>query len=181
MSGLPPSPTDRPDRTVHCAEALAWLEAWVPAPDTSFISSLPDVSETPLQLEDWRSWFRTAAGLILARCPDHGVISFGRPAYSHMLCFSRAVRPVQGLATPDVLPGTGTMIWARGMGVNAAILACRWALEHAGCRTVIDPLCGHGTVLAAANAHGIAAIGVDLSARRCRQARALQLSATTAG
>jgi hypothetical protein len=37
---------------------------------------------------------------------------------------------------------------------------------------VVDPFCGRGTVLAVANAMGFDAIGVDLSAKRCRAARA---------
>ena len=40
-------------------------------------------------------------------------------------------------------------------------------------RTVVDPFCGWGTVLAAANAVGLDAVGVDLSARMCRRARGL--------
>ena len=42
-------------------------------------------------------------------------------------------------------------------------------------RTVVDPFCGWGTVLAVANAVGLDAVGVDCSARMCRKARALHL------
>jgi tRNA G10 N-methylase Trm11 len=39
----------------------------------------------------------------------------------------------------------------------------------------VDPFCGWGTVLAVANALGMDAVGVDLSARMCRRARVLDL------
>ena len=38
---------------------------------------------------------------------------------------------------------------------------------------MVDPFCGHGTVLAVANALGMDAIGVDISTRMVRKARAL--------
>jgi tRNA G10 N-methylase Trm11 len=36
---------------------------------------------------------------------------------------------------------------------------------------VVDPFCGQGSALAAANAHGLDAIGVELSRRRAAAAR----------
>jgi tRNA G10 N-methylase Trm11 len=47
--------------------------------------------------------------------------------------------------------------------------------DAAHARLVIDPFCGHGTVLAAANALGLDAIGVELTARRAKKARTLTL------
>jgi tRNA G10 N-methylase Trm11 len=38
---------------------------------------------------------------------------------------------------------------------------------------VVDPFCGHGTILAVANEHGLDAVGVELSAKRARKARRL--------
>jgi tRNA G10 N-methylase Trm11 len=38
-------------------------------------------------------------------------------------------------------------------------------------RVVVDPFCGFGSILAAANAHGLDAIGVELSRRRAAKAR----------
>ena len=43
-------------------------------------------------------------------------------------------------------------------------------------RTIVDPFCGYGTVLAVANALGMGAIGVDLSARMCKRARRLSVT-----
>jgi tRNA G10 N-methylase Trm11 len=39
----------------------------------------------------------------------------------------------------------------------------------------VDPFCGYGTVLAVANALGLDAVGVDLSARMCARARTLSV------
>ena len=38
--------------------------------------------------------------------------------------------------------------------------------------TILDPFCGEGSVLAAANVRGVEAVGVDLSRKRCRHAAA---------
>jgi tRNA G10 N-methylase Trm11 len=42
-----------------------------------------------------------------------------------------------------------------------------------GATTIVDPFCGMGSVLAVANAHGLAAIGVEKSRRRAARARKL--------
>lgn len=107
---------------------------------------------------------------IVCRVPP-GTTTFGRPAYGHMICVSRSRRLSPGESTPDVLPGQGTMSWSRAMGAAACDTAVRFvALSTAG-RTIVDPFCGRGSALAAANAHGLAAIGVELSRRRAAEAR----------
>jgi hypothetical protein len=93
-----------------------------------------------------------------------------------MLCFSRGVRVDLGKATADVLPDAGEVTWTRGMGVQACLAACRFILEHTATRTVVDPFCGHGTVLAVANALGMDAVGVELSRKRAKKARALRVT-----
>ena len=60
------------------------------------------------------------------------------------------------------------------MGVQACLAACRFVLEQTETRTVVDPFCGHGTVLAVANFLGLQAIGVELGRKRAEKARALQ-------
>ena len=102
---------------------------------------------------------------------EPGTTTFGRPAYAHLLCVSRGRRLEAGASTPDVLPSLGAMSWARAMG-SAACDAAIAFIASTGARTVVDPFCGHGTALAAANAHGLAAIGVELSRRRAKKARA---------
>lgn len=111
--------------------------------------------------------------IVCRRAP--GTITFGRPAYSHMLCFSRGLRLDLAHASPDVLADAGHSTWTRGMGEQACRLACRYVLDATPTRTVVDPFCGQGMVLAVANALGLDCIGVELSAKRVRKARALKL------
>ena len=98
-------------------------------------------------------------------------VNFGRPAYSHMLCYSQSLRPKAAPASPDVLSSVGEMTWSQAMGLEACRLACRYVLAHTATRTVVDPFCGHGTVLAIANALGLDAIGVERVAKRARKAK----------
>lgn len=106
---------------------------------------------------------------IVCRVPP-GTTTFGRPAYAHMICASRARRLSPGASTPDVLPSLGAMSWSRAMGAAACDVAVRF-VASIGARAVVDPFCGLGSVLAAANAHGLDAIGVELSRRRAAGAR----------
>lgn len=96
----------------------------------------------------------------------------GRPGYSHLLAVAHAPRPARR-PSPDVLSSAGAMPWSKAMGVEACRLACRYLVDETDTRVVVDPFCGHGTVLAVANALGLDAIGVDRSARQCRAARRL--------
>jgi tRNA G10 N-methylase Trm11 len=61
------------------------------------------------------------------------------------------------------------------MGREACDAVARFLLAHTACRTVVDPFCGLGTMLAVANAHGLAAVGVERSPRRAMRARRLTL------
>jgi hypothetical protein len=118
---------------------------------------------------------------VICRAPA-GVTTFGRPAYAHLLCFSRALTLEPGQSSPDVLPRLGEMTWARAMGREACDAVARFLLAHTACRTVADPFCGVGTMLAVANAHGLDAVGVELSPKRAEKARGLVLrSASTGG
>ncbi len=109
---------------------------------------------------------------IVCRKPP-GSIALGRASYSHMLCLTRGQRAAPRRPGPDVLADAGDMNWSRAMGSRAAVVACRFLLEETDARTVVDPYCGRGTVLAVANAMGLGAVGVELSAKRCRAARKL--------
>jgi hypothetical protein len=109
---------------------------------------------------------------IVCRKPA-GQENFGRPAYTHLLCYSRGVRDRGARAYPDVLPGTGSMTWSQAMGVEACRLACAYVLSHTSTRRVVDPFCGLGSVLAVANAMGLAAVGVEIVRKRARRARTL--------
>lgn len=99
-----------------------------------------------------------------------GTTTFGRPAYAHLISLSRSRRVAPGASTPDVLPSLGTMTWSRAMGAAACDVAVKF-VASCGMRVVVDPFCGLGSALAAANAHGLDAIGVELSRRRAAGAR----------
>ncbi|MDP2305486.1 MAG: SAM-dependent methyltransferase [Pseudomonadota bacterium] len=111
---------------------------------------------------------------VVCRAPP-GITTFGRPSYTHLLCFSRTLRLAPGQSSPDVLPRLGEMPWARAMGAEACEAVCQFLLAHTACRTVVDPFCGLGTMLAVANRRGLDAIGVELSPKRAAQARQLEI------
>lgn len=114
---------------------------------------------------------------IVCRAPA-GTITPGRPAYAHLLCFSRGLTlPVEQAAHfADVLPNMGKMTWTRAMGLAACEATCAFLRAATQARVVVDPFCGIGTMLAVANAHGFDAIGVELSQKRAARARELQIA-----
>jgi hypothetical protein len=112
---------------------------------------------------------------IVCRRPP-GTIAFGRPSYSHMICVTRGPVPRSFRHPgPDVIADAGFMPWSRAMGVEACRVALRFLREETETRLVVDPFCGHGSVLAVANAMGFDALGVDLGAKRCKAARGLKV------
>lgn len=111
---------------------------------------------------------------VVCRAPA-GKVTFGRPAYAHLLCCAPALRLTPGESTADVLPDAGEMTWARAIGLNACEAACQFILKRTTTRTVVDPFCGVGTVLAVANRLGLDAIGVELNRKRAEKARQLAL------
>ena len=70
---------------------------------------------------------------------------------------------------PDVA-FKGCKLWVRGMDLRAVDDAMRFLSSQldaegtgSAVRAVLDPFCGVGSVLAGANAYGMAALGVDIS------------------
>ncbi|HEY4221984.1 MAG TPA: DNA methyltransferase [Myxococcota bacterium] len=112
---------------------------------------------------------------IVCRKPP-GTVTFGRPAFTHLLAVSRSARAPGVLAVPDVVVDAGRLTWVRAMGMRACAHAVRFARDHAPTRSILDPFCGVGTVLAVANALGLDAVGVERSKKRAAQARALTLT-----
>lgn len=211
-----------PRRTVIVGDGIAFLERGRLPADHAIVTSMPDVSEVPLDLEAWRAWFSRAAELSCASVADQAVAVFfqsdvvtagrwidkgylvhagaeragahclfhqivcrapvgtalgrGRPGYSHLSAYSRALRLPAESRTADVLPRLGKMTWARAMGSEACEAVCQFILRETACRVVVDPFCGVGTMLAAANAHGMDAVGVELSPRRAERALTLALN-----
>jgi hypothetical protein len=115
---------------------------------------------------------------VVCRAPA-GTTTFGRPAYAHLLCFSRARRLPPGRSSPDVLPRLGEMPWSRAMGADVCDAVAGFLRAETACTTVVDPFCGFGTMLAVANTHGLDAIGVELSRKRAARAMALSLGGGT--
>jgi hypothetical protein len=111
---------------------------------------------------------------IVCRRPP-GTIALGRPSYSHMICLAPSPRAPGRKQGPDVIADAGAMTWSRAMGAEACRIACAYVRDETPTRVVVDPFCGRGTVLAMANAMGLDSLGVDVSAKRCRAARALTL------
>lgn len=125
-------------------------------------------------------------------------VKFGRPGYSHMLCFSKEKLEEIAYSTRKKtfffllysssffsilliglfsLPPTadvidrGEMTWAKAMGLKACVVAVRYIKKFVpGCDLVIDPFCGKGSILAVANEFGLDSLGVELSTKRCRDA-----------
>src|SRR5690606_557862 len=117
--------------------------------------------------------------IVCRRAP--GITTFGRPAYAHLLCCSRSLTEAPGDATPDVLPELGEMSWSRGMGLQALHASLRWIAARTDTTCIVDPFCGEGSTLAAANALGFDAVGVELSRRRAARARQLTATVTPEG
>ncbi len=104
-----------------------------------------------------------------------GIVTFGRPAYAHMLAFSKNLKLEKGQASADVIAQLGDMPWARAMGVAACVEAVRFLKKHTSTHTVVDPFCGLGTVLAVAEKFELNAVGVELSAKRAKRAQTLEV------
>lgn len=108
---------------------------------------------------------------------DPGSVTYGRPAYSHLLCFSQTLRADVSRSTADVIPDLGEKTWVRGMGMRACEFAVKFTADETRTRTLVNPFCGHAGVLAVANAYGLNAIGIERSPKRAEAARELCLSA----
>jgi hypothetical protein len=106
-----------------------------------------------------------------------GKVTFGRPAYSHVLCFSKGVRIHDlGNSTADVIPQIGEKTWERGMGLEACLLIGKFILENTNTKTLVHPFCGQGAMLAVANRLGLKGIGIERSAKRAEMARVLTVN-----
>lgn len=112
---------------------------------------------------------------VIARVPV-GTASFGRPGYSHILCFSKSWRPDLRRSTPDVIPQLGEKTWVRGMGFEACRMIANFLKHEVQSKTLIHPFCGEGGMLALANAVGLDAIGIERSPRRAARAKRQQVA-----
>ncbi len=108
---------------------------------------------------------------IVCRRPP-GMLTQGRPGFTHLIAVSRAMKCPDILPIPDVITDAGRSLWVRAMGVRAAAHAVRFAQDHVGTKLIFDPFCGVGTIPAVANALGLDALGIELAKKRCEQSRA---------
>jgi 2-polyprenyl-3-methyl-5-hydroxy-6-metoxy-1,4-benzoquinol methylase len=95
-----------------------------------------------------------------------------RPGFINMLCFSKEHRVPLDYTTVDVLADRGHMSYSHAMGEAACTAAVEYCMGLDGPQAVpvIDFFCGHGSVLAVANAHGLDAYGMDVSLKCCKVA-----------
>lgn len=108
---------------------------------------------------------------------EPGKTSFGRPAYSHILCFSKKLRVLDlSKSTPDVIPVIGEKTWERGMGLEACLMIAKFISEQTPSKTLVHPFCGQGSMIAVANQFGLKAIGIERSHKRAEVARNLTLN-----
>jgi len=97
-----------------------------------------------------------------------GTSKTGRAGYSHMICVAPVTLTVPDFSQPDVVM-RGETLWASGAGLDAMILAVRFA-KKLKTECLIDPFCGYGTTLAVADYFGIKSIGIELSLKKCKKA-----------
>lgn len=97
-----------------------------------------------------------------------GATDLHRPTFSHVLAY----RGRPGRRTPDVIE-SGPYLWRNGIGTNVAGIVAAW-LDANGVRSMLNPFCGHGTLLAAAERVGIEVAGCDLDPERAAIARGQQ-------
>ena len=108
---------------------------------------------------------------IICRRPP-GMLTHGRPGFTHLIAVSRKMKCPDILLIPDVIADAGRSLWIRAAGVRATAHAVRFARDQVGAKLIFDPFCGVGTIPAVANALGLDAIGVELSKKRCEDSRA---------
>lgn len=212
-------------RQVLCDDAILWLKNYDTRLGTSFVASLPDISEFHgYTVERWQEWFVQVAELILSKTPDEDVTfffqsdikherlwvdkaylcqkaaenvgskllfhkifcrfapetrTFGRPAYSHLLAFSKNFLPDLSKSTPDVYTSLGDKTWERGMGAEACLLIAQFLKNETTSHTIINPFCGQGGMLAVANALGINAVGIERSSKRVELAKVIRFDLET--
>jgi hypothetical protein len=110
-------------------------------------------------------------------CPTTGL----NPAFTHLLAFGSprgcpAPAPDEpgARSCPDVC-SKGNADWPKGTGPLAASHAVKYLRDGLKCKTVLDPFCGTGCVLAVAEFYGCSAMGVELHRGRARAANRLQV------
>lgn len=107
---------------------------------------------------------------MICRVPA-GTTTFGRPAYTHIIAFSKKFRFDSKFSTPDIIPQMGEKLWERGMGANGAKLMVKFIKEVVGSSLIVNCFSGMGTLLAVSEAYGLKSIGLERSIKRCEESR----------
>ncbi len=123
---MPVTHDDAATRTILQADALEWMRANAASPDTSVITSLPDVSELTLDLDAWKTWFTGAARDVMRWIPADGVAIFYQSDIRHRglwvdksYLVMRAIEMVNDASVVDASIGSG---FADHRGHEAALL-----------------------------------------------------------
>jgi hypothetical protein len=86
-----------------------------------------------------------------------------RPTFRNMLCFGRG-KMSAGQATADVIPPS-KRLYEMAFGFAAARVAVEFCKKFSN--RVLDPFCGHGTILHVAEELGMDSVGVDIDPACC--------------
>ena len=97
-----------------------------------------------------------------------------RVGFINLLCFSKRHRVPRDHVAVDVVADRGHMTFANAMGEAACSVAIEYCKQLVGDAepTIVDPFCGHGSVLAVANALGLPSVGMEISLKCCAIAAA---------
>jgi hypothetical protein len=89
--------------------------------------------------------------------------------FSHLLCFGKnRGMTMERNEIPDVLE-RGELIYKNSVGINPCMIATLFC-RSAGAQQIVDPFCGKGSFLMAANYMGMDALGIDINKKCARQA-----------
>ena len=105
-----------------------------------------------------------------------GITTFGRPAYSHIICFSKKLRLDPKNSTPDIIPIMGEKIWERGMAPEASIMIAKFIKDQTTSQILINPFCGKGTMIAIANSFDLFTVGIEKNSKRAHFASSLEFN-----
>jgi hypothetical protein len=166
-----------PDAEEVSMDVVAWREWFVAMASLCFAATPGPVAFVQTD-RLWRGQWIDKASLIadaansapiawhkIALRRSVGATDLHRPTFSHVLAY----RGRPGRRTPDVIE-SGPYLWRNGIGTNVADAVAGWLAEN-GAHSMLNPFCGHGTLLLAAEREGMVASGCDIDAARAAIAR----------
>lgn len=95
-----------------------------------------------------------------------------RPTFTHILGFSKNLK--SGKCIPDVIE-RGKMIYNNAMGLTACKIFLEFIKNNSDTKTITDPFCGQGSILAVANKLGFDAVGVDILQKQVDKAKKIKI------